>query len=122
MDLAHKKTRLVDIKKKYEPFVAWSVYYDQIHCKLEEVKTDLREVDSIRKWLNINGGGHTESEAVLFLVDDVESLLEDTVEGLNERMEFLEFMKKSLEDDETDEEYFERTYCSPHLSSSDDDE
>lgn len=113
MDFVKHRSTVFTIKEKYHHgFQVSRIYYDKIYSKLEEIRSDLLTLNSIFTWLTIRRNGDEKYEKLLTLVDDLEGYLEATEGAVEERIEYLEAVKESLED-ESDDEYFERNFCSP---------
>lgn len=120
MSFSNHQTDFSTINEKYENFKVSLIFYDVIHSKLEEVEADLKKISEIRDWLAARSDTDEKCSEMLDPVDSLEAYLEMTVEAVKERIELLEAVKESLED-ESDDGYFERNYCTPHSSDEGDD-
>lgn len=101
MDFSKKKCRILSIIAKYKYFNASSLFYNEIHCKLAQIETDLSAAHSIRTFLIINIGRDAKYKALLPLVERTIGDLETIVAAVNERIERLEEFRNAF-DDESD--------------------
>lgn len=112
MDFAKHQNTFLRIKAKYRSFEVNNIYYDVIESKLAEIESDLLNLNEISKWLVIRRGVNDKYNILLVLVGDLEAYLDGTVGAVKERIEYLEAMKESYDGD-SDEEAFERNFCTP---------
>lgn len=99
MDFSKQKCRILRIIAKYECFNASSLFFNEIRFKLAEIETDLSAGRSIRAWLVINIGRDIKYNALMPLVERTIACLETIVASVNERIERLEEIRNSLDDE-----------------------
>lgn len=104
------KVEWVDkIGRKYDDYDAYALYYEEIDPALIEIKAEIVETKLIMAWL-LKSNDAKYSDA-LAATGRLEEYLGMVLDEILERKDHLERIKQSLEDEEeSDEEYFDRTY------------
>lgn len=113
MDFVKDEQTLLAIEKKFENFKPFEVFYDEIDWKMEHIKSDLAEIKVIKTRIETNKDDTNKCSELKRLAEDVEEHLEDLLEALKEREEYLEMVKEDCRLNESDEGFFYRTFCSP---------
>lgn len=106
------KVQWIDsIWEKYENFDAVSLFYEEIGPILREIKEEMAETDSVLKWFAQNKTNDAKYADTLVSTTRLKEFLEMILDDINDWKEHLESIKQKLEDeDESDEDYFDRTY------------
>ena len=112
MDATNEQQSLLDIKQKYEHFKASKIYYDEIDYKLAQIRNDIVAVKVIKDSLLLNITTDEKCTELVKMFNLLEEYLEEIMEVTNERLEYLDEMKRMCLN-ESDEGYFRRTFCSP---------
>lgn len=74
----------MDIKQKFEHFVPFEVYYDEIDRKLKQIRSDIAEVKRIKSRLILNMGKDVNCSQLLMIAEELDDHLEMTLEAVEE--------------------------------------